>query len=64
MIASVSQGGKKRDRSPSPEPAVLKQNWAEYVEEVALNDQAEDSTSGKSVSEDPFPASLSHDRFS
>lgn len=62
MIAS--KGGRKWDRSPSPEPPpALEQDWAEDVEEVAVNDREEgqvtDFTSEESGSEEPFSASQS-----
>lgn len=64
MIASVSQGGRKWDRSSAHEPSpALERDWAEDVEEVAVNDQekgqATDSTSEESGSEEPFSASQS-----
>lgn len=46
----------KRDRSPSPNPPVLEQEWVDEVEEVIINDlahiQAEESASGQSGRED------------
>ena len=41
MIASIPQGGKKRDGSPSPEPPSLEQEWVEDGEELKAQDSEE-----------------------
>ncbi|XP_073471433.1 uncharacterized protein [Aquarana catesbeiana] len=50
MIASILQGDKKRDRSPSPEPPSLEQEWVGYKEELKAQDSVAGLT-GESASE-------------
>ncbi|PIO32759.1 hypothetical protein AB205_0009020, partial [Aquarana catesbeiana] len=50
MIVSIPQGSGKRDRSPSPEPPSLEQEWVEDGEELKAQDSVE-GPSDESASE-------------